>query len=128
MAILLECVLLNKPRTKREFPSWLSGKETQLVSMRTWVQSLASLSGLKIWRCHELSCRSQVRLGADDTEKVKKTSGYRYDSTPSLGPCISHRYGPKKTKKKKRKKRKKKILENYVISTFQFCSGEKQNT
>ena len=25
--------------------------------MRTWVQSLASLSGLRIWYCHELSCR-----------------------------------------------------------------------
>ena len=27
---------------------------TWLVSMRMWVQSLASLSGLRIWHCHEL--------------------------------------------------------------------------
>ena len=32
--------------------------------MRLWVQSLASLSGLKIWHCHELWCRSQTRLGS----------------------------------------------------------------
>ena len=25
--------------------------------MRLWVQSLASLSGLRIWCCHELCCR-----------------------------------------------------------------------
>ena len=26
------------------------------------VRSLALLSGLRIWRCHELWCRSQMRL------------------------------------------------------------------
>ena len=28
--------------------------------MRTWVRSLASLRGLRIWRCHELWCRPAV--------------------------------------------------------------------
>uniref|UniRef100_A0A8W4FIM3 Zinc finger protein 446 n=1 Tax=Sus scrofa TaxID=9823 RepID=A0A8W4FIM3_PIG len=28
------------------------------------VRSLASLSGLRIWHCHELWCRSQIRLGS----------------------------------------------------------------
>ena len=31
--------------------------------MRTQVQSLSSLSGLGIQRCHELQCRSQMWLG-----------------------------------------------------------------
>ena len=35
----------------QEFPLWLSGLRTLLVSMRTWVQSLASFSGLRIWPC-----------------------------------------------------------------------------
>ena len=35
-----------------------------LASMTTQVQSLASLNGLKIWRCHELWCRSQNWLGS----------------------------------------------------------------
>ena len=48
-----------------EFPLWLSGLRTQLVSMRTKVWSLASISGLRIRRCHELWCRwqTQVRSG-----------------------------------------------------------------
>ena len=29
-------------------------KQTQLVSMRTWVPSLASLGGLRIWGCQDL--------------------------------------------------------------------------
>ena len=32
-------------------------KRTRLGSMRMWVQSLASLSGLRIWCCRELWCR-----------------------------------------------------------------------
>ena len=43
---------------------WLSGLRIQLVSKRTRVGSLALLSGLMIWRCHELWCRSQMRLGS----------------------------------------------------------------
>ena len=41
-----------------------------LVSMRTQVQSLASLSGLRIWRCHELWCRSQTEPGSGITMAV----------------------------------------------------------
>ena len=32
--------------------------------MRMQVQSLASLSELRIWHCHELWCRSQMQLGS----------------------------------------------------------------
>ena len=32
-------------------------KQTRLVCLRTWVQSMAPLSGLKIQCCHELWCR-----------------------------------------------------------------------
>ena len=32
--------------------------------MKLWVRSLALLSGLKTRHCHELWCRSQVRLGS----------------------------------------------------------------
>ena len=41
-----------------EFLLWLSGLRTQLVSMRTWVRSLASLTGLRIWCCCKLWCMS----------------------------------------------------------------------
>ena len=44
-------------------PSWgsLCGSEG---SMRMWIWSLASLSGLRIWYCRELWCRSQTWLGS----------------------------------------------------------------
>ena len=42
-----------------QFPLRLSSLRTQLVSVRTQVPSLASLSGLRIQCCHEL-CRSQM--------------------------------------------------------------------
>ena len=46
------------------FPFWLIGLRTLLVSMRMWFQSLALLSGLRIWHCGELWCRLQTRLGS----------------------------------------------------------------
>ena len=44
-----------------EFPLWLSRLRTCL---RMWVWPLASLSGLRIWHCHELWSRSQMQLGS----------------------------------------------------------------
>ena len=41
-------------------PTMARQKQIYLVSMRTQVQSLASLSELRIWCCHELWCRSQM--------------------------------------------------------------------
>ena len=45
-----------------EFPLWLSKLRTGLVSVRTRIQSLASVSGLRIQRCCQLLCRSQIWL------------------------------------------------------------------
>ena len=39
-------------------------KQIQLGTMRLQVQSLALLSGLRIRRCRELWCRSQIQLGS----------------------------------------------------------------
>ena len=47
-----------------EFPLWHSGLWTRRVSMRMWFQSLASLSGLRIWPCCERWCRLQTWLGS----------------------------------------------------------------
>ena len=35
-----------------------------IASMRMQVRALALLSGLRIWCCHELWCRSQMHLGS----------------------------------------------------------------
>ena len=55
---------LVRKRNEVEFPLWLRGLRTQLVSMRMRVQSLAWISGLKILCCCKLWCRSQMQLGS----------------------------------------------------------------
>ena len=52
----------NKKINMWDFPSWLSGNKSDLVSMRMHVQSLASFSGLRIQHCRELCCRLQCSL------------------------------------------------------------------
>ena len=45
-------------------PVMAQWKRILLASLRTWVQSLTSLSGLWILHCRELRCRSQMWLGS----------------------------------------------------------------
>ena len=73
-ALLAEVIeFLKKKRKKEEIrfeniflgvPIAMQWKLIQLVTMRLQIQSLASLSGLRIWRCHELWYRSQRWLGS----------------------------------------------------------------
>ena len=74
--------------------------------MRMQVGCLASLSGLRIQRCHVLWCRSQTRLRSDVAVvvavAVAVASDYNSDLTSSLGTSsVCHECGPKKKKKKK---------------------------
>ena len=43
---------------------WLSQLRTGVVTVRLWVPSLASLSGLRIPCCCKLLCKSQMWLGS----------------------------------------------------------------
>ena len=52
------------PEVDLRVPTVSQRKRTPLVSMRMGVQSLALLSGSRIWRCRELWCRSDPR-GSD---------------------------------------------------------------
>ena len=70
---------------------WLSGNKPQLVAMRIWVRLLASLTGLRIRRCHKL-CGVGRRFGLDPMYTGSCTS----DLTLSLGIYLYHRCGPKK--------------------------------
>ena len=87
-----------------EFPLWLSELRTRPESIRMWIQFLALLSGLKIWRYHELWCRSQTWLGSREVMAVavEQSGSYRSGSTPSLGTSILHGEALKRQKKKKR--------------------------
>ena len=61
--------------------------------MRLRVRSLASLSGLSIWHCHELWCRLHMRL--DLAWLWRRPAAVVPFSTPSLGTCMCLRCGPK---------------------------------
>ena len=45
-------------------PMMVQWKRIRLGTMRFRVPSLTLLNGLKIWRCPELWCRLQMRLGS----------------------------------------------------------------
>ena len=66
------------------------------------VRSLALLSRLGIWPCHELWCGSQTRLRSCVAVALAQTGGYSSDLTPSLGTSICHGCGPRKDKKTKK--------------------------
>ena len=59
-----EMIQTQKKKKKVEFLLWLSRLRTRLVSIRTWVRSLASLSGLRIWGGCKLCHRSYMWLGS----------------------------------------------------------------
>ena len=63
-------------------PVMAQRKQIWLASMRMQVRSLASVSGLRIWRCHELWCRSQTRLGSDVAVAVVQACGCSFQFDP----------------------------------------------
>ena len=77
-------------------------KWTWPASMRKQVWSLVSLSGLRIWHCHELCCRSQTWLGSGVGVAMVQASRHSSDSSPSLGASICQGCRPKKTGGKKK--------------------------
>ena len=82
-------------------------KQIQLGTMSFQVRFLASLSGLRIRRCHELWCRSQTWLRSSIAVAVVQAGRCNSNSVPCLGTSICCRYGSKKKKKKKKEKKKK---------------------
>ena len=76
-------------------PIVVQWKQIQLGTLRLWVRSLASLSGLKIWHCHKLWCRSQMRLGSGIAVAVAQAGSYSTDSIPSLGTSTFYKCSPK---------------------------------
>ena len=78
--------------------------------MRLWVRSLDSLSGLRIWHCHEQWCRLQICLGSHVAVALVQAGGYSSDQTPQPQIPSLHmpRVRPQRRQKDKKKKKKKK--------------------
>ena len=70
----------KKKIKKKGVPVVAQWKRTWLVTVRTEIQSLALVSGLRIWRCHEMCCRSWARLGSGVAVAVVCAGGYSSDS------------------------------------------------
>ena len=74
-----------------------------LVSMKTQVQSQASLSRLRIQCCRELWYRLQTQVGSCVAVAVVLAGGYSLDLTPSLGNSVCCSVALKETKNKQTK-------------------------
>ena len=66
---LLRAIRGGEKGSGREDSGWtrmsrILQRENRLESMRMQVRSLPLLSGLRIWCCHELWCRSQTQLAS----------------------------------------------------------------
>ena len=79
-------------------------KRTPLRSTRTQVRSLALLSGLRIYCCHEQGCRSPTLLRRPLAVAVAQTGSCSYDLTPSLGTSTCCWFDPEKIFKEKNEK------------------------
>ena len=86
-------------------PIMAQWKRIRQGTMKLWVWSLASLSGLRTPKCCELWCRSQMRLGSSVAVTVAVASSYGSDLTPSLGTFICLGCGPKNQTKPKQNKK-----------------------
>ena len=76
-------------------------KRIRLGTMRLWVPSRTSLSGLRIRCCCELLCRLQMSLGCGVAVALLYARSNSSDYTPSLGASICCGCGPKKDKSQK---------------------------
>ena len=89
-----------------EFPNPAHLKQTRLTSIRTWVPSLASFRGLKIWQCREQDVG--WRLGSD---LVLLWLWYRSAGTGPIWPLAWElAYATGVALKRQKEKKKKKIL------------------
>ena len=86
-------------------------KRIRLGTTKLQVQSLASISELRIRRCPELWCRSKMQLGSCIAVALVWASAYSSDEPPSLGTSICRGCGPKKDKKNPNKQTKKNCLQ-----------------
>ena len=85
-------------------PVLVQQKWIWLVSMRMWVQSLASSSRSGIQHCHELWCRLQMHFESHVPAVMVQAGSYSSDLTPSLGNSICCGCGAKKQKDKNKNK------------------------
>ena len=111
-------------RLHLEFPSRRSRNKSNQGSMRLQVQSLASLSGLRIQGCCELWCRLQTRFGSGIAVAVVEASSGCSISTLILGTSICCGCGSKKQKPKTKKTPNRLHLQHMEVPGLGVASEE----
>ena len=104
------CIFLLGPETRYFIVT--QKKQTWLGSTRTQVQSLASLSGLRIRHCRELWCRSQTRLGSSIAVMWCRPATTAPVGTLAWEPPYNPENPTKHKKNQKKKKKKEKKNQN----------------
>ena len=74
----------------------LQGKRIRLGTTRLWVRSLPSLSGLRIWHCHALWCRSQTWHGSGMAVAVALIPPLAGEPPYAMGAALKKREKDKK--------------------------------
>ena len=116
-------MLWVRPKTVSiRVPFVAQSEQTQILSMRVQIRSLASLSGSRIWHCLELWYRSQMWLGSSVAVAVVQAGSCISDSTPSLETSICYGCGFKKQKTNKQNS----ILEKSQAS-FSWSDASEQH-
>ena len=82
-----------------------------------WIQSLALLSGLSIWRCHKLQCRSKMYL-VSDVAGIGLSCGSNLTSGSGTSICLKCGY-----KKKKKENSNNSSCVNLISLYALFCIG-----
>ena len=120
-----------KKRSLQGVPIMVQQKQIRLGTMRLWIQSLALLGGLRIWRCHELWYRTQMQLGSGIAVSLAQAGSNCSDQTPSLGTSICYGCSPKKKKKPARDapqgKRHTQIENERMVKFLSWLIGNKSD-
>ena len=96
--------------------------------MRLWVRSPASLRGLRIWHCHELWCRSQMRLGSQCGCGCGVVRYLASLLIPLPGNLQLLKKGQSKKKKKKKKKKPTSLMRDFHKAPQLRVMGTGQDT
>ena len=99
LILLTQSVFSMSPDNFRNRGSRSSGRGTVETNPTRSHEVAGLISGLRIWRCRELWCRSQRQLRIHVAVAVVWASGRSSDSTPSLGTSICCRCSPDKRQK-----------------------------
>ena len=82
--------------TRTGVPIVAQQKQIRLGTMRLQVQSLALISGLRIWHCHELWCRSQTQLSSSMAAAVAPLGPLAWEPPYATDAAVKRKKAQKK--------------------------------